>query len=127
MAKAKVEVARARAERWGVRAERLAALWLRIAGWRVLERRYRVPVGEIDLIACRGRSLAFIEVKARADHAAALDAVGPHKRRRVERAAAAFLSAHPEWRTVSPRFDVMVLGPWRLPRHLKDAWRPDWP
>ena len=125
MARAKAE--RARAERWGVRAEARAALWLRLSGWRVLERRYRVPVGEIDLIASRGGRLAFIEVKARADAAAALEAVSPGKRRRIERAAVAFLSAHPEWSKVSPRFDVMVLGPWRLPRHLKDAWRPDWP
>lgn len=118
---------RARAERWGVRAEALAALWLRLGGWRVLERRYRVPAGEIDLIAQRRSTLAVIEVKARARFEDALDSIGAHKRRRIERAAAAFLSSHPEWSKVSPRFDVMVLSPWRLPRHLKDAWRPDRP
>lgn len=118
---------RARAERWGVRAEALAALWLRCFGWRVLERRYRVPAGEIDLIVGRGRTLAMIEVKARVNFVDALDSVGPQKRRRIERAAGMFLSSHPEWSTVSPRFDVMVVGPWRLPRHLKDAWRPTWP
>ena len=116
---------RIRAERWGVRAEALAALWLQSFGWRVLERRYRVQAGEIDLIASRGATLAVIEVKARVDFGAALESVGGPKRRRIERATAAFLSAHPEWSKVSPRFDVMVLRPWRLPRHLKDAWRPD--
>ncbi len=108
-----------------MRAEALAALWLQCFGWRVLERRYRVPVGEIDLIAARGATLAIVEVKARLNFEAALDSIGGHKRRRIERATAAFLSAHPEWSKVSPRFDVMVLSPWRLPRHLKDAWRPD--
>ncbi len=114
-----------RAEHWGMRAEALAAAWLRLGGWRVLERRFRVPAGEIDLIAKRGATLAIIEVKARERFEDALDSIGAHKRRRVERAAVAFLSAHPEWSKVSPRFDVMLLSPWRLPRHLKDAWRPD--
>jgi putative endonuclease len=57
----------------------------------------------------------------------ALDSIGPAKRRRIERATETFLSAHPEWSKFSPRFDVIVLSPWRLPRHLRDAWRPGRP
>jgi putative endonuclease len=117
---------RRQAERRGLAAEAIAAWWLRLTGWRVLARRYRCPVGEIDLIAARGRSLAVIEVKARADEADALESVGLHKRRRIERAAGAYLARHPEWNNFSPRFDVIILKPWRLPRHLRDAWRPGW-
>jgi putative endonuclease len=54
------------AERGGRRAESLAAWWLRLKGWRILARRVRTPVGEIDLVARRGRTIAFVEVKARA-------------------------------------------------------------
>lgn len=114
------------AERWGLRAEGIAALWLRLNGWRVLARRFRTPVGEIDLIAARGKTLAIIEVKAREDFDAALEAVHVRSRQRIERAASAFLASHPAWSKVSPRFDIMIIRPWRLPHHVRDAWRPDW-
>ena len=113
------------AERRGLRAERVVACWLRLTGWRVLLRRYRTPVGEIDLIARRGRTLAIIEVKAREELGAAFDAVPPSSRRRIERATAYYLAGHPQWGKFSPRFDLIVVRPWRLPRHVKDAWRPD--
>ena len=57
---------RQRAESGGRRAETLAAWWLRLKGWRILATRARTPVGEVDLVARRGRTLAFVEVKARA-------------------------------------------------------------
>ena len=114
------------AERRGQRAEALAAWWLRLKGWRVLARRYRTPMGEIDLVAARGRVLSIIEVKARDEIDAALDAVQARSRHRIERAAAAFIASHQAWSKFSPRFDIMIVRPWRLPRHLPDAWRPDW-
>ena len=51
---------RREAERQGRRAESLAALWLRLIGWRILARRVRTPAGEVDLIARRGRMVAFV-------------------------------------------------------------------
>lgn len=117
---------RREAERRGLRAEAIAALWLRLRGWRILARRFRTPVGEIDLIAKRGATLAIIEVKARDDLVTALDAVSAHSRRRIERAAEVFLANRPDASKFSPRFDVIVIRPWRRPRHLTDAWRPDW-
>jgi putative endonuclease len=116
---------RAAAERRGVRAERRCAWLLRLKGWRILARRYRTPVGEIDLIARRGRLLALIEVKARPSEPEALGALSRTQRQRIARAAAVFLSRQPDSSTLSPRFDVMLVRPWRLPRHLADAWRPD--
>lgn len=117
---------RREAERRGLRAEAIAALWLRLCGWRILARRFRTPVGEIDLIARRGATLAIIEVKARNDLMTALDAVSAHSRRRIERAAEVFLAGRPGAGKFSPRFDIIVIRPWRRPRHLRDAWRPDW-
>src|SRR5690606_797752 len=72
-------------------AETAAVLRLRLAGWRILARRWRVPVGEVDLIARRGAILAFVEVKARRDLADALSAVTPAQQDRIARAAAAYL------------------------------------
>lgn len=117
--------ARRAAERKGRAAERLCALRLRLSGWRVLARRYATPVGEIDIVARRGALLAFIEVKHRRDTREALEAITARQRTRIERAATVFLSRHPRWRKLGLRFDVMVVTPWRWPRRVVDAWRPD--
>jgi putative endonuclease len=82
-----------------------------------------VPVGEIDLIARRGRVLAAIEVKARASLAEAGESVSLRQRRRVARALAQFLALRPDLAALAPRFDVMLVAPGRLPRHIVDAWQ----
>jgi putative endonuclease len=107
----------------GGRAE-LICLWhLRLKGYRILARRYRAAVGEVDLIARRGKVLAAIEVKARPDLATASEAIGPRQRQRVTRALAHFLSGRPDLALLSPRFDVILVVPRRWPVHLIDAWR----
>jgi putative endonuclease len=114
-----------RAQSWGRLAESLAAWSLRLRGYRVLARRYRTPLGEIDLIVRRGGLVAFVEVKARADLADALGALGSRQRARTERAAEMFLLRHPDHAGCSLRFDLIAVRPWRWPHHLADAWRPD--
>jgi putative endonuclease len=114
---------RRRAFRRGVVAE-LICLWhLRLRGWRILARRFRVPSGEIDLIARRGRVLAAIEVKARQSLALAGESITPVQRRRIARALDHFLATRPELQRLDLRFDVMLVAPGRLPRHVVDAWR----
>ena len=113
---------RRRAERFGKRAEAWVATWLRLKGFRVLARNFRVGPGEIDIIATRGGCLVFVEVKARED-GADLGFFRPRQRRRIERAAQAFLAAHPALTTRDCRFDLVVVSPWRWPRHLEGAWR----
>lgn len=113
---------RQKAERGGRRAERLAAWWLRLKGWRILAVRARTPVGEVDLVARRGRTLAFVEVKARASEAEAGWALDDYRLRRVARAAEALLPRYMrDGDTV--RIDAMFVIPWRLPRHRPDVWR----
>jgi putative endonuclease len=111
---------RRKAERGGRRAERLAAWWLRLKGWRILAIRARTPVGEVDLIARRGRVLAFIEVKARATEAGAAIALDEYRLRRVVRAAEALLPRYMRDGDIV-RIDAMFLSPWRLPRHLTNV------
>jgi putative endonuclease len=112
------------AEQRGRWAESLCVLRLRLAGYRILARRAKSPLGEIDLVARRGRILAFIEVKARADHATALFALTPRQSRRIERAALSFVARHPALAGLGMRYDAMLVRPWRWPVHIVDAWRP---
>jgi putative endonuclease len=109
----------------GRRAESLAACWLRLKGYRILGRNFRVPVGEIDLIARRGRVCALVEVKSRADLLSAGEAVDRRQRVRIARAATVLLRRRPDLRSLALRFDVVLFAPGRLPRHLPDAWRLD--
>ena len=118
-------LARRLAERRGRSAERLCLWVLRLKGWRILARDLKLPVGEIDIIARRGRVLAAIEVKAREELDSAAHAVTPRQRRRIARALAWFLARRPDLARLSPRFDVMLLVPGRLPRHIVAAWRAD--
>jgi len=111
------------AQTHGVRAETLAAWRLQLAGYRVLARNFRVPNGEIDLIVRRGSTLAFVEVKARATYDMAASAIQPYQQLRIRNAALAFLARRPDLAGLSMRFDVVLVTPRRLPRHLRDAWR----
>ena len=114
---------RRRAYRSGHWAERLAALRLNLAGYRILARRYRTKMGESDLVARRGEVVAFVEVKRRADLTTGLEAVTPTARLRIRRSAELFLRHHPALAELSLRFDVIVITPWSWPRHVVDAWR----
>jgi putative endonuclease len=114
-------VKRQRAERGGRRAERLAAWWLRLHGWHILAMRARTPVGEVDLIARRGKVLAFIEVKARATEAEASLALDEYRLRRVARAAEA-LAVRYARPGDTIRLDAVFMVPRRLPRHMTNIW-----
>ncbi|MBZ8133542.1 YraN family protein [Afifella sp. IM 167] len=116
--------ARRRAFRRGFSAERLAALFLMTKGYRILARRYRTPIGEIDLIARRGKTIAFVEVKRRARKDAGEWAVTPRAERRIGAAASLWLSRHPAAMGMTQRFDLVLVAPMRLPLHLADAFRP---
>lgn len=109
-------MSRAAAERRGRRAERIAACWLMLKGWRIVARRRRLPMIEIDLIARRGRVLAVVEVKRRATIEQALMALQPQAALRLQRAAAQ-LAAEAAGDTVG-RVDLIVVAPWRWPKHV---------
>lgn len=114
---------RRRAERRGRRAEWLAELTLRLKGWRVLERRARTGAGEIDLVCRRGAVLAFIEVKARADLETARAALTPRQADRLLRAGALWRARSSRYDRLQPRFDLILVAPWRWPRHLEGVIR----
>jgi putative endonuclease len=111
------------AERKGHWAETQAALLLRLKGYRIIERRFRSRAGEIDLIARRGRRLAFVEVKARRTLDQAAWAVTPRQQARIARAAEHWLAIQGETREFDMSFDVVLVAPWTWPRHIASAFR----
>ena len=111
------------AERRGRRGEGWAALYLRLHGWRIVARRLKTPRGEIDLVARRGSTVAFIEVKWRATGEGLDTAIDVYRLRRV--AAATEAVAHRYARSGDTiRIDALLLAPGRWPRHIVNAWQP---
>ncbi len=108
----------------GLWAERLAALMLVFKGYRILALRRQTALGEIDLIAQKGRVLVFVEVKYRKSAAKALEALTPRQRDRVGRAAQLFLSSRPDLAQLDQRYDVITVCPWKLIQHIKNCWQP---
>jgi len=112
------------AYRHGHLAEAAALALLAAKGFRPLARRYKTPLGEIDLIVKRGRLIAFVEVKAREARDVALESVGRFSERRIVDAADLWLARHPDAAGFDLRYDMVVVTPWALPLHLPDAFRP---
>jgi putative endonuclease len=108
--------------RLGLSAETRAAALLMAKGFRIVARRWRSPVGEIDLVARRGRLLVFVEVKARGRFDDAAEAVTERQRRRIAAAAEAWLASHAADLARDIRFDAVLVAPWRLPRHIPAAF-----
>lgn len=115
-----VDIRRQR-ERSGRLAELTAAVVLCLKGYRILARRYRSKAGEIDLIAVRGRRLAFVEVKRRRTMEAAEAAKTFRQAQRMARAAEQWVWRHPAYRNHEIGLDALLLVPGRLPCHQPNA------
>jgi len=112
-----------RARRSGRRAEIFCVLWLMAKGYRILGFRLRTPLGEIDILASKGRILAVVEVKRRTTLEAAVQAISWTQRQRLRRAAQAIAGRRPDLAGAAIRLDLIALAPGRPPRHIPDAWR----
>jgi putative endonuclease len=108
--------------RTGISAESRAAAFLIAKGFRILARRWKSPVGEIDIVARRRRLLVFVEVKARHDLNEAAWSVSEHQRARIVAAAEAWLARYPDDRIRDIRFDAMLVAPGRMPQHIAAAF-----
>jgi putative endonuclease len=115
-------VTRQEAEQRGRGAETIACWYLRMHGWRILARRARVPGGEVDIVARRGRTLAFVEVKARGDVDSAALALDEWRLRRVAVAAERLMPRYMAG-VDEVRIDAIFILPFRWPRHLINVWQ----
>ncbi len=113
---------RRKAERRGRLSEYMAAVFLMAKGYRILGLRVRTPVGEIDIVARKGDLVAFVEVKARRLETAAVDAVGGFSQQRIRAASDLWLARRSDGHTLSQRYDIIAVRPWRIPRHFPDAF-----
>lgn len=112
---------RKRAEVRGRRAESLAALYLRLKGYRILARRVRTPMGEVDIVARQGDTLVFVEVKLRSTLDTGRAALHPAAQRRIA-AASRWLAPQYGHGTITRRIDAVLIRPWGWPLHLIAAW-----
>lgn len=106
----------------GISAESRAAVWLIAHGYRIPARRWKSPLGEIDIIAARRHTLIFVEVKARATLESAAESVTEQQKQRIAAAAAIWLAANPVSAIRDFRFDAILVAPGRLPRHIPAAF-----
>ncbi len=113
---------RRRAERRGRFSEYVAALYLLLKGYRIVALRHRTRLGEIDIIARKRDLVIFVEVKARRDERAAVDAVGHAAQRRIRAASDLWLARQDQYARLSQRYDIVAVRPGRLPRHFQDAF-----
>ncbi|MBB4076890.1 putative endonuclease [Bartonella fuyuanensis] len=102
----------------GIRAEKLAAWWLRCKGFYIAEMRFKTKCGEIDLIARRGNLVLIVEVKARSTLTEAMEAVSRINEKRIEAAANIWLARQKDYALLSVRFDLIAILPWRWPQHI---------
>ncbi len=113
---------RQKAYRRGHSSEWLAAVALLVKGYRIVGRRYRTKLGEIDLIARRGDLVLIVEVKARPRLTEAMEAIARESERRIEGAADLWLMRQPDFARLSVRFDMVAVLPWRWPVHVENVF-----
>ena len=120
--KAEPNPERVAAFRTGLSAESCAAMLLVAKGFRIIARRWRSPVGEIDIVARRRSLLVFVEVKARNDLDDAAESVTVRQRSRIAAAAEAWLATYPDPSVTEMRFDAILVAPGKMPRHIQAAF-----
>jgi putative endonuclease len=113
---------RVAAFRLGLSAESRAAMLLIAKAYRIVARRWKTPFGEVDIVARRRRDLVFVEVKARDNFDDAAEAVTERSKQRIVAAAEAWLAHHPDDAQCFIRFDVILVAPGKIPRHIVNAF-----
>ncbi len=95
----------------GYKGEDMVSIYMAKEGYRILDRNYRCPMGELDIVAVRGRVLAFVEVKTRSriDYGLPCQSVSAGKRRKLRLCALYYLKLHSSLCALQPRMDIAEL------------------
>ncbi len=106
--------------------EEQAAAFLKEAGFRILDRNWSCPMGELDIIASKGGTVVFVEVRARSGSGYGLPAetVNRAKRAKLVKTAMAYIKAR-GLKADTFRFDFVGIQPGRPPEHIEDAFSAD--
>lgn len=118
-----------KAYKFGLAAEKIAAIFLRLKGYRIIAERYKNPKGEIDILATKGKVLAIVEVKARKNLSDCTYSITPFKQQKILGALEWLMAGGGKISGLAKaseriiRFDAIFVVPKKLPVHLKDAWR----
>ncbi len=102
-------------------AELYAMLVLLIKGYRILRKRFKNPLGEIDLIARKGKYIIFCEIKLRKQYTTGMHSLSNKQRSRIINGARLFITQHSKYKNMYCRFDYMVVSGLRI-HHIKNAW-----
>jgi putative endonuclease len=108
--------------RFGIFAEYIAIIYLKLCLYSILSRRYKTKLGEVDIIAKRGNSIIFVEVKARKKIENSYFSLTPHQQQRIIRAAKLFIAKNPKYNISNIRFDLILICPNFIIKHIKNAW-----
>ncbi|MFT5703914.1 MAG: putative endonuclease [Rickettsiales bacterium] len=128
MPKEKTKTQKIKSYRFGIIAEFLAIAFLFLKGYRILERRYKTKLGEIDIVALKGNTIVAIEVKARRkvmfkNGFLFEEVLSENQKRRIKRAAMFFMKRNfKKYKFHSIRFDLVVVSPYKMPLHLVGFW-----
>jgi len=106
----------------GLSAESRALAFLIAKGFRVLARRWKSPLGEIDIVARRRHLLIFVEVKARDNFDEATESVNARQQRRIATAVEIWFATPPDDSARDIHFDAVLVAPGKLPRHIPAAF-----
>lgn len=106
----------------GIWAEYAVCVYLMLRGYRVLKLRYKTKLGEVDIVACKGKCLHFIEVKYRKKIMDAAESITPKARARIARSAQIYSAAYPKKHDYAMSFDVVLIAPPFFMKHLDNAW-----
>jgi putative endonuclease len=113
---------RQRNEKRGHKAENIAFLFLRLKGYKLLARRFKSHHGEIDLIMRKGKTTAFIEVKARNSTDAAITSVTTYQSKRISAAAGLWMLRDAKAAAGFCRFDIVAVNAYLWPTHIQNAF-----
>ncbi len=106
---------------FGLLAEHIACLYLRLKFYQIIAKRYKTPFGEVDIIARKGRRIIFIEIKARRD-TSLMDFISKHQQQRITQAAQYFLLKFSKYQTYDLRFDAIIMNRYFWPKHFISYW-----
>ncbi|MGB1361591.1 MAG: YraN family protein [Alphaproteobacteria bacterium] len=102
----------------GLLAEIYACVYLMIRGYRIVKWRYKIPVGEIDILAKKGGVFVVVEVKYRNNMETALYSITPNQKSRLINSAKWVMK---KYKTEKIRFDAVLVSGFNI-SHIENAW-----